>query len=289
MAPILINAKAMAEDCVQSLRDEVQVIREKIGRAPRLAIVKATDDLACKAYVRNKGRFGEKIGVDVEVIEIPYGTSIDELGGLLHSVALDVEIDAVILQDPVYGYLNDKEYLLSKIYPRSDADCFGTENLGKLLCGDPRIEPCTPQGVIDILNYHNVDIQGKRVTVIGRSVNVGLSLSLMLIQKGAIVTTTHSKTPSLEEDIRNADIVVSCVGKRNLIQPEWMKKGSVLLGVGIDFIDGKQYTDYDVDKMIIESQCSLVGDRVNTTGTATVLSLMKNTIKLCKAKHKIGE
>lgn len=282
MSPILINAKGMKEEMIQSLKDEVVEIKEAIGRAPILGIVKATDDLACKAYVRNKCKFGEEVGVDVEVIEIPYGTPIDELQRTLRK--LSQEVDAVILQDPVYGYLDDKEYLLKAISPSRDGDCFRHVNLGKLLQGYPVVSPCTPQGVIDLLNYHSVDVEGKRVTVVGRSTTVGLSLSVMLTQMGAVVTTTHSKTPSLEEDVRGADIVVSCVGKMDLIQPEWMKKGSVLLGVGITFKDGKQYTDYDVDRMILESQCSLVGDRVNTTGTATVLNLIKNTIKLCKTK-----
>lgn len=288
MTPILINAKSMKEDMIQSLREEVLEIKEEIGRVPRLVIVKATDDLACQAYVRNKKRVGQdEVGINVELVEIPYGTAIDEVRQILSDLSFDDGVDGIIMQEPVYSYLNDKKYLLKGIYPSCDADCFRIENIGKLMNGNPYITPCTPQGVIDILKYHSVEIQGKRVTVIGRSVNVGLSLSVMLTQMGAVVTTTHSKTPSLEEDIRNADIVVSCVGRKDLIQPEWMKKGSILLGVGINFIDGKQYTDYDVDRMVNESQCSLVGDRVNTTGTATVLNLIKNTIEICKTRYSI--
>lgn len=288
MLPILINAKTLKESEIVSLREEVNNIIEVIGRPPKLAIVKATDDKACEAYVRNKNRFAEEIGMDVETIELPYGTPIEEVQMLLHDISLDVEIDAVILQEPVYDYLNDKEFLLRGIFPSADGDCFREENLGKLLNGNPRVTPCTPQGVIDILKHHNVNVEGERVTVIGRSTNVGLSLSIMLIQMGAIVTTTHSKTDSLEDDIKNADIVISCVGRMDLIKPEWMKKGSVLLGVGINFIGGKQYTDYDIDDMLNNSECSLVGDRVNCTGTATVMNLIKNTIKLCKKRYGIG-
>lgn len=288
MKPILINAKAMIEEDIVSLKEDVVQIREKIGRVPKLVIVKATDDKACQAYVRNKQRLGrDRVGIDVELIEIPYGTPIDEVREILSNLSFDEEVDAVILQEPVYNYLNDKEFLLQGISPYCDADCFRVENLGLLLNNTPSVTPCTPQGVIDILKYHRVEIEGKRVTVVGRSTNVGLSLSVMLTQMGAVVTETHSKTDSLEQDVKNADIVVSCVGKQNLIQPKWMKKGSVLLGVGISFVDGKQYTDYDVDRMLEESNCSLVGDRVNTTGSATVLSLIKNTIKMCKNRYGI--
>lgn len=286
--PVVINAKEMKAEEVVTLQNEVKIIKEKIGRVPKLVIVKATDDLACQAYVRNKIRVGkEDVGIDVEVVEVPYGTPIDEVRQTLADLSFDELVDAIIMQEPVYNYLNDKEFLLQGISPYCDGDCFRLENLGKLINGSPYVTPCTPQGVIDILKYHKVEIQGKRVTVIGRSVYVGLSLSVMLTQMGAVVTTTHSKTPSLEEDIRNADIVISCVGRENLIQPEWMKRGSVLLGVGITFRDGKQYTDYDVDAMREKSHCLLIGDRVNTTGTATVLNLIKNTIKMCKSRYGI--
>lgn len=283
--PMIINAKEMKAEEVITLQNEVKIIKEKIGRVPKLVIVKATDDLACQAYVRNKKRLGEEVGLDVEVVEVLYGTSIDEVRQTLSDLSFDENVDAIIMQEPVYSYLNDREFLLQGISPYCDGDCFREENLGKLLNGNPHVTPCTPQGVIDILNYHGVSIEGKRITVIGRSVNVGLSLSLMLTQLGGVVTVTHSKTPDLQTDVKNADIVVSCVGRENLIQPEWMKRGAVLLGVGISFRDGKQYTDYDVEAMKNESKCLLIGDRVNTTGTATVLNLIKNTVKMCKKRY----
>lgn len=283
MSPILINAKVLKEEDIVSIREEASIIEKELGRKPKLVIIKATDDLACQAYVRNKVMIGREVGIEVEVINIPYGTDIEDFEYKVDCITLEGTTDAVIIQEPVYPYLYDKKKIERLIHTFKDGDCFKNTNLGKVLNGNPIVSPCTPQGVIDILNHHLVKVEGKRVTVVGRSTNVGLSLSIMLTQMGAIVTTTHSKTPSLEEDVRNADIVISCVGKRNLIQPEWMKKDSVIIGVGIDFVDGKQYTDYNVNEMLTKSKCSLVGDRVNCTGTATVLNLMKNTVKLCRA------
>ena len=288
MTPILINAKALKEEEIVSLKDEVFEIISEIGRRPKLVIVKATDDKACEAYIRNKVRFGEEVGIEVEVVEIPYGTPELEVAVELMAIVSDEDVDSVILQLPVYKYL-DKDYLISTILPEKDGDCFSVENLGRVLQGDGDILPCTPAGVIDILDHHSVKLEGSRVTIIGRSTHVGMSLGVLLTQRGAVTRVTHSKSPSLEEDIRDADIVVSCVGKLDLVKPEWMKKGSVILGVGINFVDGKQYTDYDVDDMIMFSDCSLVGDRVNCTGTATVMNLIKNTIKLCKKNNNIGE
>ena len=288
MSAILINAKALKEEEIVSLKDEVFEIISEIGRRPKLVIVKATDDKACEAYIRNKVRFGEEVGIEVEVVEIPYGTPELEVAVELMAIVSDEDVDSVILQLPVYKYL-DKDYLISTILPEKDGDCFSVENLGRVLQGDGDILPCTPAGVIDILDHHSVKLEGSRVTIIGRSTHVGMSLGVLLTQRGAITRVTHSKSPSLEEDIRGADIVVSCVGKLDLVKAEWMKKGSVILGVGINFVDGKQYTDYDVNDMLIYSDCSLVGDRVNCTGTATVMNLIKNTIKLCKKNNDIGE
>lgn len=286
MSPILINTKVLKEEEIVSLKDEVLEIISEIDRRPKLVIVKATDDKACEAYIKNKVRFGEEVGIEVEVVEIPYGTSEQDVLIEIMALVSDENVDSVILQLPVYKYL-DKDYLISAIPPEKDGDCFSIENLGRVLQGNGDILPCTPAGVLDILDNHLVKLEGSRVTIIGRSTHVGMSLGLLLTQKGAVTRITHSKSPSLEEDIRGADIVISCVGKKNLILPEWMKKGSVLLGVGIVFEDGKQYTDYDVDRMLSESKCSLVGDRVNCTGVTTVMNLIKNTIKLCKKNNSI--
>lgn len=286
MLPILINAKALKENEIVSLQNEVTEIIDKIGRRPKLVIVKATDDKACEAYIRNKVKFSIEVGMNVEVVEVSSETSNQEVSNMLRSIVEDDNVDSVILQLPIYKHL-DKDSLMSIIPSEKDADCFSIENLGRVLQGKGDILPCTPAGVIDILKHHSVEIEGARATIIGRSTHVGMSLGVLLTQMGAVTRITHSKSPSLYEDVKDADIVISCVGKKDLIKPSWMKKRSVLLGVGIDFIEGKQYTDYDIDKMITDSDCSLVGDRINCTGTATVINLIKNTIKLCKKNNNI--
>lgn len=286
MKPILINAKQLKEDNVISLRQEVEYIETMLDRKPKLTIVKATNDKACEAYVRNKVRFGEEVGMEVEVVEIEESASELEVAGTLMSIVTDDTVDGVILQLPIYDHL-DKEALISIIPPEKDADCFSIENLGKILQGNTDILSCTPQGVLDILRHHRVDIEGKRVTIIGRGIHTSLTLAIVLTKMGAVVTTTHSKTLSLKSDIENADIVISCVGKKNLIRPEWMKKGSVLIGVGIVFENGKQYTDYDIEDMMNYSECSLIGDRINCVGTGTTMSVVGNAIKLCRKNNNI--
>lgn len=282
---LLINSKNMKEENVHILKKEVLYIENKIGRKPKLVIINASNDRSNQSYINNKVKLAEEIGIDAEVIKLEEDIKQDLLEAIVTRLMCDNTVDAVILQLPIFKHL-DKDKLISLISPAKDADCFSDNRLGQLIQGKGTIYPCTPKGVIDLLKYHNVKIEGKNITIIGRSVHVGTSLAIILTKLGGIVKVTHSKTKSLESDLKDVDIVVSCVGKYDLIKPEYMKEGSVLIGVGIDF-NGKQQTDYDVDKMLRDGKCSMVGDRLATSGLATVISLLENTIQLCKERHKI--
>lgn len=278
MKPILINAKTLKEKKVMELKDRIS----SLDRKPQLVILSASDDKASENYIRNKMKIGEEIGITVLVLKAEEKATTEDLLETIHRLNQDPYTDAIILQLPIYKHL-DSETLIKAIAPCKDADCFSSIRLGDLVQGKSNVNPCTPNGVINLLDFHDVNVEGKDVVVIGRSVHVGLSLSVMLIQRGATVTTCNSKTKDLEDKIKQADIVVSCVGRMDLIDPRWMKKGSVLIGVGITVDENfKQQTDYNVNAMLEFSECSMIGDRVNCTGTATVLSLMENVVELTK-------
>lgn len=287
MKPTIVNAQAIKEQAIVTLQEEVKIITEVLGKKPKLTIVKATDDKACEAYIRNKIKLGKEIGIEVEVIEFDESVTQEDLVNLLVKESFIPTTHGLILQQPMYNHI-DVEVLLDLIPQKIDADCFTSLNLGLLMQGKPIVTPCTPQGVIDLLDSFNTEYEGSKITVIGRSRHVGLPLSTMLTQRGAIVTTTHSKSLNLENDVRDADIVVSCVGKEGLIKSWWMKKDSILIGVGISYIDGKQQTDYDIQDMVNHSNCLYIGDRINCTGTMTVLNLIKNTITLAKKSIGLG-
>ena len=279
MKPILINAKNFKETKVMELKDKIS----KLDKKPQLVILSASDDKASENYIRNKMKIGAEVGITVLVVKADERVTTEDMLETIHKLNQDPNTDAIILQLPIYKHL-DKEALIKAISPCKDADCFSSVKLGDVIQGKALVNPCTPNGVINLLDYHAVDVAGKDVVVIGRSVHVGLSLSVMLIQRGATVTTCNSKTKDLSEKIKQADIVISCVGSMGLIDPRWMKKDSVLIGVGITVDENyKQQTDYDVNSMLEFSECSMVGDRVNTTGTATVLALIENVVMLCKA------
>ena len=278
MKPILINAKNFKETKVMELKDKIS----KLDKKPQLVILSASDDKASENYIRNKMKIGAEVGITVLVVKADERVTTEDMLETIHKLNQDTNTDAIILQLPIYKHL-DKEALIKAISPCKDADCFSSVKLGDVIQGKALVNPCTPNGVINLLDYHTVDVSGKDVVVIGRSVHVGLSLSVMLIQRGATVTTCNSKTKDLSEKIKQADIVISCVGSMGLIDPRWMKRESVLIGVGITVDENyKQQTDYDVNSMLEFSECSMVGDRVNTTGTATVLSLMENVVELAR-------
>ena len=280
---LVIDAKSLKEKEIVRLSNEVTEISDNINRKPCLTIVKCSNDKASENYIKNKVKLGEEVGIEVLVEELDESTTQSELEELITTLNECDDIDGIIVQLPLFSHLNPN--CTNLVDPMKDADCFTVERLGQMIQGNSKIQSCTPKGVLNLLDEHMVEVEGKNVTVIGRSTHVGQSLSMLLTQRGATVTTCHSKTKELEYHLRNSDIVISCVGRMNLIEPYMMKKDSVLIGVGITVDENfKQQTDYNVEEMKENSECKFVGNRISCTGTATVLALLDNTIELCKER-----
>ena len=284
---ILIDAKAMKNEKLNVLKDRVKEINNKINRIPKLVIVSASNDKASELYMSNKIKTGKEVGVIVEILRFDNDVTQDEIEKTIVRLNEDNSVDGIIVQLPIYKHL-DKDKIISMIDSSKDADGFSYENLGVMFSGDHKgIIPCTAKSVYEMLKHHEVDIEGKRICIIGRGLHTGKSLSSLLIHDGATVTVCNSKTNNIEDIIKDSDIVISSVGQYGLIEPEWMKEGSVLIGIGIDYVNGKQQTDYDIDEMVENSKCSLVSNRINSVGLGTTLFLMENTIKLCEVKYGI--
>lgn len=284
---ILIDAKAMKNEKLNVLKDRVKEINNKINRIPKLVIVSASNDKASELYMNNKIKTGKEVGVNVEILRFDNNVVQDEIEKTIVGLNKDNSVDGIIVQLPIYKHL-DKDKIISMIDSSKDADGFSYENLGMMFSGDHKgILPCTAKSVYEMLKHHEVDIEGKRICIIGRGLHTGKSLSSLLIHDGATVTVCNSKTNNIEDIIKDSDIVISSVGQYGLIEPEWMKEGSVLIGIGIDYVNGKQQTDYDIDEMVENSKCSLVSNRINSVGLGTTLFLMENTIKLCEVKYGI--
>lgn len=276
---LIINALKMKEEKIIELQKKINNYKELTSQKPSLVIINASDDNASKIYIKNKIKLCNEIGIEAKVLECPQTVTTEVLEVIIKELNEDSTVTAMILQLPLYNHLN-KDKLIKQIHPLKDCDGFSDKWLGKLIQKGESIVPCTPLGVMNILKYHQVDLAGKDVTVIGKSAHVGMPLSILLAQSGATTTIAHSKT-DLETVVRRSDIVISCVGKYNLIKPEWVKEGAILIGVGYDTTpEGKLCTDYIVEDMANYSKANLIGDRINTTGVATVLSLCENVVKL---------
>lgn len=282
---MVIDAIDMCEENIVSLIDEVKIIKEKIGRKPKFVIVNASDNEANGRYIKGKIKEGEKAGLDVEVIKFERNCTNNDILSIIN--LCNRSKTPVILQLPTFEHLDSKK-LIDEIKYNVDADGFSREWIGEVNLGnDKLVAPATPKGVINILEYHKVELEGKNVLVIGKSNHVGKPLCSMLMNRGATVINANSKTKDLSSLVKISDVIISCVGKPNLINPKDVKEDSVLIGVGFTYIDRKQVLDFDVDQIVRMNKARLVSNRINCTGKATINSLISNVVYLYKLNYEI--
>ena len=282
---MVIDAIDMCEENIVSLIDEVKIIKEKIGRKPKFVIINASDNEAKSRYIKGKIKEGEKAGLDVEVIKFERNCTNNDILSIIN--LCNRSKTPVILQLPTFEHLDSKK-LIDEIKHNVDADGFSREWIGEVNLGnDKLVAPATPKGVINILEYHKVELEGKNVLVIGKSNHVGKPLCSMLMNRGATVINANSKTKDLSSLVKISDVIISCVGKPNLINPKDVKEDSVLIGVGFTYIDRKQVLDFDVDQIVRMNKARLVSNRINCTGKATINSLISNVVYLYKLNYEI--
>ena len=282
---MVIDAIDMCEENIVSLIDEVKIIKEKIGRKPKFVIINASDNEANIRYIKGKIKEGEKAGLDVEVIKFERNCTNNDVLSIIN--LCNRSKTPVILQLPTFEHLDSKK-LIDEIKHNVDADGFSREWIGEVNLGnDKLVAPATPKGVINILEYHKVELEGKNVLVIGKSNHVGKPLCSMLMNRGATVINANSKTKDLSSLVKISDVIISCVGKPNLINPKDVKEDSVLIGVGFTYIDRKQVLDFDVDQIVRMNKARLVSNRINCTGKATINSLISNVVYLYKLNYEI--
>lgn len=282
---MVIDAIDMCEGNIISLIDDVKIIKEKIGRKPKFVIINASDNEANIRYIKGKIKEGEKAGLDVEVIKFERNCTNNDVLSIIN--LCNRSKTPVILQLPTFDHLDSKK-LIDEIKHNVDADGFSREWIGEVNLGnDKLVAPATPKGVINILEYHKVELEGKNVLVIGKSNHVGKPLCSMLMNRGATVINANSKTKDLSSLVKISDVIISCVGKPNLINPKDVKEDSVLIGVGFTYIDRKQVLDFDVDQIVRMNKARLVSNRINCTGKATINSLISNVVYLYKLNYEI--
>lgn len=281
----IIDAIEMCENKIEKFKEEINKIEEVIKRKPEFIIINASDDEGNARYIKGKITEGEKAGLKVNAIKLEKDCTNCDVMEIINKC--NEEKIPVILQLPTFEHL-DTDILMKSIDYRVDADGFAKEWIGEINLGnDKLLSPATPKGVISLLEYHDVDIEGKVVLVIGKSNHVGKPLCSMLMNRGATLINANSKTKDLSSLVKMADIVISCVGRQNLIKASDVKKDSVIIGVGFTYVGRKQILDFDVDEIVNQGKARLVSNRINCTGKATINSLIENVIELYKMNFNI--
>ena len=284
----ILDGKTLAQKIRTQLKSRVQSLQAQIGRPPGLAVLMVGDNPASAVYVRNKEKACQKIGIASFGKHFSTHTSAAELEKVIAELNQDERVDGILVQLPLPNHL-DAVALLHQIDPEKDADGLHPVNLGKLVRSEAGLRSCTPAGVMELLQEYNIPIEGKKAVVVGRSILVGKPLALMLLEKNATVIMAHSRTRDLENLCREADILVAAVGKPELITPEMVKPGAVVIDVGINRLEDSQGNYSLVGDVAFDSVAevaSYITPVPGGIGPMTVAMLLQNTVLSWEKKSK---
>jgi methylenetetrahydrofolate dehydrogenase (NADP+)/methenyltetrahydrofolate cyclohydrolase len=280
MTASLIDGKAIAKQLRDSVKEKVNLRISHGQRVPGLAVILVGCDPASQVYVNSKRKACEEVGFVSRSYDLPITASEQELLALVNELNNDNSIDGILVQLPLPAGLNS-DLIIEHINPLKDVDGFHPSNVGKLVLRQPGLRPCTPKGIMTLLESTGVDLKGLDALVIGASNIVGRPMGLELLLAKCTVTTTHRFTQDLEGKVRNADIIVVAVGKPGFIPGEWIKAGAIVIDVGINRLDnGKLVGDVAFD--VAKERASFITPVPGGVGPMTVASLIENTLIACQ-------
>ncbi|MEO5862848.1 MAG: bifunctional methylenetetrahydrofolate dehydrogenase/methenyltetrahydrofolate cyclohydrolase FolD [Burkholderiales bacterium] len=285
MTAKIIDGNELSRLIRADFKTEVEALKGR-GITPGLAVVIVGDDPASHVYVRNKVKACANVGIHSELHAMPAGILQAELLAKIHALNNDPAIHGILVQLPVPKHIDNKA-IIKAIAAEKDVDGFHLANLGALVVGEPTFQPCTPYGVMRMLDYHNIPIEGQHAVVIGRSNIAGKPMALMLINRSATVTVCTSKTRDLGSITRLAEILVVATGKANMITGDMVKDGAVVIDIGINRLpDGKLAGDVHFDT--VKEKASYITPVPGGVGPMTITMLLSNTIAAAKqtAKNK---
>ncbi|MFQ5454708.1 MAG: bifunctional methylenetetrahydrofolate dehydrogenase/methenyltetrahydrofolate cyclohydrolase FolD [Nitrospirota bacterium] len=282
MGANIIDGKLTAKEIRNKIKIEVEELKDRSKTQPGLAAVLVGENPASQVYVRNKRRACDQAGIYSEERKLSADISQEDLLKLINELNEDKRIDGILIQLPLPSHI-DSKVILESVSPFKDVDGFHPYNLGRLLIGDPLFSSCTPYGVIVMLEYYNIQIEGKEAVIIGRSNIVGKPLSVMLTAKNATVTVCHSKTGNLKEVCRRADILVAAIGRPRMVTGDMVKDGVVVVDVGINRLNNGTLAG-DVDFDTVSKKASWITPVPGGVGPMTIAMLLQNTLDSAKRK-----
>ncbi|HHW9856990.1 TPA: bifunctional methylenetetrahydrofolate dehydrogenase/methenyltetrahydrofolate cyclohydrolase FolD [Staphylococcus aureus] len=284
MVAKILDGKQIAKDYRQGLQDQVEALKEK-GFTPKLSVILVGNDGASQSYVRSKKKAAEKIGMISEIVHLEETATEEEVLNELNRLNNDDSVSGILVQVPLPKQVSEQK-ILEAINPEKDVDGFHPINIGKLYIDEQTFVPCTPLGIMEILKHADIDLEGKNAVVIGRSHIVGQPVSKLLLQKNASVTILHSRSKDMASYLKDADVIVSAVGKPGLVTKDVVKEGAVIIDVGNTPNENgklKGDVDYDAVKEIAGAITPVPGG----VGPLTITMVLNNTLLAEKMRRGI--
>ena len=273
----IIDGKLVSSKIRANIKEDVAAFTKKNGVTPALAVILVGEDPASQVYVRNKHKACLEAGIRSIEIKLPEDTSEEDLLTKIRDLNSDESVHGILVQLPLPRHINE-DNIINSISQDKDVDAFHPANVGKIVIGKYDFLPCTPAGIMSLLDYYNVTIEGKRCVVVGRSNIVGKPMALLLLERNGTVTVAHSRTVNLPSITREADILVVAVGRPNFIGADMVKDGAVVVDVGINRIaDGRLVGDVDFAE--VSKKASLITPVPGGVGPMTITTLLRNTLK----------
>lgn len=280
----LIDGKAISAAVKERVKSGVAELNKK-GITVGLAVIIVGEDPASKVYVANKKKACEALGIISEEYALPEATTEAELLALIKELNSKSSINGILCQLPLPRHLDEK-LIINSIVPEKDVDAFHPQNVGRIMIGDYDFVPCTPAGIMEMLAYEKIEVEGKRCVVIGRSNIVGKPMAMLLLHKNGTVTVCHSRTKDLKQECLKADILVAAVGKADFVTADMVKEGAVVIDVGMNRKDGKLCGDVDFDS--VKEKASAITPVPGGVGPMTIAMLMQNTLTAAKRQNNIN-
>lgn len=271
----IIDGKSIAEEIRTSIKERVSKMKEAMNINPSLTVILVGDNPASQVYVRNKERACIEVGIDSNIIRMSKKTSEQELLDTIQKLNEDRSVHGILVQLPLPEQINEDK-IIAAIDPKKDVDGFHPINRGKLFAGEKSLEPCTPMGIIRLLDHIGYEIEGKNAVIIGRSNIVGKPVALMLLKRNATVTIVHTRTKDIKSITQTADILVVAVGRAKIVDSSYIKEGAVVIDVGINRLDGKLCGDVDFDD--VKDKAGYITPVPRGVGPMTIAMLLENTL-----------
>lgn len=280
---IVISGKELATIRRNKMKEDVLEFAKKYDRLPHLVVILVGDNPASVSYVTGKGKACEEIGIKNTTIKKPENITEKELLEIIDELNNDSTVDGILVQLPLPKHINP-DLVINSITPAKDVDGFHPFNVASLYLKQPGIVSCTPKGIIEVLDFANIQIEGKHAVVIGRSNIVGMPVSKLLLDRNATVTICHSRTKNLAEITKTADIIIAAVGKAKFVKADIVREGAVVIDVGVNRDETTGKLCGDVDFKDVEPKASYITKVPGGIGPMTITCLMENTLE-CYLKH----